>query len=367
MTSDNEDWRRRKAEELRLGSTAPWPVRPASSPAPDSAASPASDEAARRSYQPMRQLSNNPGDAIDRRGVHMHPAKLAAAPDVARQNKTTKTTAILGIVAAIALALITGWWLRSVDERDHAQLVVTANTGRSSAARARAARPEPAATAGAIPEAGPARIPSLVAAPEPVLPAARPPAANPSAAMPPIARLPRAAPPPGTPPAARAPAVRPPARSGSAAVPAPPAARASAPLPRPAGSVAPALNRTESPARQSQTASNDVAASPDIPARGQYTAPRAAAAPGRDFSPSFDCARATSWVNHLVCNDERLAALDVEMSNAYGVAISVSSPPLQRRIDADQAYFLRQRARCRIAACVEHAYRIRIDELSFFK
>ena len=72
-------------------------------------------------------------------------------------------------------------------------------------------------------------------------------------------------------------------------------------------------------------------------------------------------------MNRLICNDERLAALDIEMSNAYGAAIAVSSPPLQRLIDADQAYFLRQRARCRIVACVEHAYKVRLDELSFVK
>jgi uncharacterized protein len=99
------------------------------------------------------------------------------------------------------------------------------------------------------------------------------------------------------------------------------------------------------------------------PGRGRFTAPRAVAASGRDFSPSFNCRRATAWVNRTVCNDEELAALDVRMSDAYGRAIAAAGPARERRIDADQADFLADRARCRTAACIDRAYRIRIDAL----
>jgi uncharacterized protein YecT (DUF1311 family) len=99
------------------------------------------------------------------------------------------------------------------------------------------------------------------------------------------------------------------------------------------------------------------------PPRGRHTAPRAVAAPGRNFSPSFNCRRATSFVNRMICNDRKLAALDVQMSTAYGRAVAAASLSEEGRIDAAQTQFLNRRGRCTTATCLDRVYRSRIRKL----
>ena len=169
-------------------------------------------------------------------------------------------------------------------------------------------------------------------------------------------------------------ATPPPVEYAPETVPAPPSASpTAASAPRAEGSEAAAQNRAEQRARVPVTTGEEPASRPDRPGepharlsapRGRFTAPRAVAASGRDFRPSFNCRRATSWVNRTVCNDQELAALDVRMSDAYGGAISAAGPAGKRRIDADQGHFLKQRALCRTTACIDGAYRIRIDKLA---
>ena len=250
---------------------------------------------------------------------------------------------MLAVVAGVALALVLGWWLRGAAAPADAPLLVPTTAAPSFGAAAPTAGPKPASSdALAAADAEPGTMVDSIADPAQ--------ARTPSVATPPLA---------GYPPAT---------------VPAPPAA--SLPVgssPRAEGSPAAVQYRAEKRARGPVTTGENSASRPDRPSeprgrlsasRGRFTAPRAVAASGRDFSPSFNCRRVTSWVNRMVCNDEELAALDMRMSDAYGGAIAAAGPAGDRRIDADQANFLGQRARCRTAACVDHAYRIRIDELA---
>lgn len=94
---------------------------------------------------------------------------------------------------------------------------------------------------------------------------------------------------------------------------------------------------------------------------GQFGNTEPVAAPSADFSPSFDCRRATASVNQTICGDRELSALDVEMVQSYRRA--VRDTDFEAQIDADQAAFLNARTRCRSEACIADIYRQRIDEL----
>ncbi len=303
--TDNDDWRRRKAEELGLVNDVVWlsptpragvpkaGVKPSQTPEAGTLSDTVQNHGAEA--KPVRALSDIPDDAIliDRRrrpqtgknaGRSPSPP-IAALPFSARHPRVARPAAMLAILAGLALALAFGWWLRGAAALDNAPLAV--DKSRDS-----------------IPVSGPQKASSA----EATSVGNTPTVATPPAALPPAEGL------------------------STGASSAPERMRAPRPL---------------------------------LPApRGRFTAPRAVAAPGQDFSPSFNCRRATSWVNRTVCSDAELAALDVRMSDTYGAAIAAADPAGERRIDADQAQFLQQRARCRTADCIGRAYRMRIDELA---
>lgn len=363
--SDNEDWRRRKAEELGLIDTGPWLSRPLRQPAPAAEAAPsrapqpsavrpqAQSSAADRDPPPIRTLSDIPDDAIhvDRRQrtrPGTPPGQSAASPSVslrgdARQRWRARAAIVIAIAAGLALAVVLGWWLRGAAAPADIPLVIPTTVAPSSGAAAPAAGPaqtpsdafaaggsQAATMAESVPEPAPASSPSVANSP----PADFAPAT--------VAVSPTASPPAASSPRAE----RSPAVAQYAAE-----KRARVPVTTGEGPASHAERQSEPRARLSAS-------------RGRFTAPRAVAALGRDFSPSFNCRRATSWVNRVVCNDKELAALDVRMSDAYGDAVTAAGPAGERRIDTDQARFLAQRARCRNAACVDRAYRIRIEELA---
>lgn len=277
--SDNEGWRRRKAEELGLVDAGPFRALRATTPAQDSAAV--------RNPTSMRPLSGNSDQARTVERGREPPAATSAGPEWHRSD--AQATRMLALLAGLALALVLGWWLRGAIAPANAPEATLNSRAASSGAGTSSVRER------SMPDIPPAAVADLPASPA-VVPESAP------------ARIPEA--------------IKPPPRQ--AVVPA-----AAAP-----------------PAR-----------------KGRFTAPRAVAAPGRNFRPSFNCRRATSWVNRTVCTDRKLAAMDVRMSNAYGRAIASAGPAGERRIDAAQTRFLNQRARCPTMACIDRAYRTRIKQL----
>ena len=77
---------------------------------------------------------------------------------------------------------------------------------------------------------------------------------------------------------------------------------------------------------------------------------------------SFDCAKAQSKVEHLVCDNQEISKLDEELSAAYKVA----AQDKQRAASVKQAQkkWLRERNNCADAACVKRAYEMRLSALS---
>ena len=91
------------------------------------------------------------------------------------------------------------------------------------------------------------------------------------------------------------------------------------------------------------------------------------------ISPSFDCAKATTEVEKLICSDAELAELDREMAKAYSeLNSSFSKKKDQKQLSRRQRIWLNNRSKvpCMIKAdtaqkkeCLRHVYEYRIQKL----
>ena len=84
-------------------------------------------------------------------------------------------------------------------------------------------------------------------------------------------------------------------------------------------------------------------------------------------TPSFDCAKAHSAAEQLVCQDAGLAALDNELAALYPKALSQLSAEQQKTEKAMQRGWIKGRNDCwkgqDLRQCVEDNYLLRITEL----
>lgn len=77
---------------------------------------------------------------------------------------------------------------------------------------------------------------------------------------------------------------------------------------------------------------------------------------------SFDCSRLTSMASQLICGDTDLARADKELADLYGRKLASSAN--KTRVRDDQRSWLRdERNRCSDKACLQRAYRSRIEAL----
>lgn len=83
--------------------------------------------------------------------------------------------------------------------------------------------------------------------------------------------------------------------------------------------------------------------------------------------PAFDCQRASTPVEMLICRDQELAAMDVDLARAYRAALDALQGDNRRRLIAEENEWIRSRATCAKAAdmraCVERAYTQRLNQL----
>lgn len=78
--------------------------------------------------------------------------------------------------------------------------------------------------------------------------------------------------------------------------------------------------------------------------------------------PSFDCKKASTAAEHLICSDQAVATLDSELASAYAQARTrTDSKKLLQ--DSQKAWRRDQRDRCSDTACMISAYQERIEEL----
>lgn len=96
------------------------------------------------------------------------------------------------------------------------------------------------------------------------------------------------------------------------------------------------------------------------------------AAPASAANPSFDCAKASTAVERLLCADDGLARQDRLLAATYRKALSVAGPTASENLRRDQRAWARGRATAcpevegaaaRRIACLADIYAARIDEL----
>lgn len=73
--------------------------------------------------------------------------------------------------------------------------------------------------------------------------------------------------------------------------------------------------------------------------------------------PSFDCSKASTRVENLICDKPRLAELDSELAEAYRTALRDAPwASANRRIRAEQKEWIARRNRCENARCIRKRY-----------
>ena len=84
--------------------------------------------------------------------------------------------------------------------------------------------------------------------------------------------------------------------------------------------------------------------------------------PLNGHAASFDCARASSRVERLICSDADISTLDESLSAAYAAFLRTSSEPATVR--RDQKDWLKQRDACQDVDCIRWLYESRLAELT---
>jgi uncharacterized protein len=82
--------------------------------------------------------------------------------------------------------------------------------------------------------------------------------------------------------------------------------------------------------------------------------------------PSFDCRRAGTRVEHLICGDAYLSQLDRRMANAYAAFQRRISSSERARLRENQRLWLADRNRCTTIGCLTATYEDRIAWLEGF-
>jgi uncharacterized protein YecT (DUF1311 family) len=80
-------------------------------------------------------------------------------------------------------------------------------------------------------------------------------------------------------------------------------------------------------------------------------------------SPSFDCARAASLVEHAICASPTLSHLDSQLAVTYRAKLAASAPDAVVAITRAQREWVKVRNTCTTAQCLTSAYQQRIKEL----
>lgn len=81
-------------------------------------------------------------------------------------------------------------------------------------------------------------------------------------------------------------------------------------------------------------------------------------------APSFDCSKAGTGVENMICDHPKIAQLDSDLADAYKTALRDSPwASANRRIRAEQKEWITQRNRCDTPRCLRQTYHQRISVL----
>jgi uncharacterized protein len=85
---------------------------------------------------------------------------------------------------------------------------------------------------------------------------------------------------------------------------------------------------------------------------------------GSVSAASFDCQKASTWVEKEICSTDLLSRLDDAMNKNYqgSLGTNIGKEALQD-LRVTQRKWIKERNGCTTAACIEEKYRARIDAL----
>jgi uncharacterized protein len=78
---------------------------------------------------------------------------------------------------------------------------------------------------------------------------------------------------------------------------------------------------------------------------------------------SFDCAKASTQVEKLICGDEKISALDDQLATTYKTASETATDKTTLKTQ-QKDWLKKKRNSCKDAECLTKAYQTRIDELT---
>lgn len=82
------------------------------------------------------------------------------------------------------------------------------------------------------------------------------------------------------------------------------------------------------------------------------------------LSVSFDCAKASTFIENAICSDPLLGKLDDALSENYNSMLASNIGEGARKdLRSTQKKWLSERNKCSNIKCVENLYRTRIDEV----
>ncbi|WP_169708602.1 lysozyme inhibitor LprI family protein [Trinickia terrae] len=100
-----------------------------------------------------------------------------------------------------------------------------------------------------------------------------------------------------------------------------------------------------------------------VPQLASTTTPKQDANGATDVHASFDCAKASSPIEHLICSTPQTADADLRLASAYSAARTKSSDPAA--LKADQRNWMKgERDACSDAACLLSVTEARIQKLA---
>jgi uncharacterized protein len=85
----------------------------------------------------------------------------------------------------------------------------------------------------------------------------------------------------------------------------------------------------------------------------------------RVFSASFDCGKAVSATETLICKNHETSALDEQLQRAYKAALTAADPSSKKGLITEQRHWIAYtRDLCEDTACLQQAYKGRIAVLA---
>jgi len=81
-------------------------------------------------------------------------------------------------------------------------------------------------------------------------------------------------------------------------------------------------------------------------------------------SASFDCRKASNWIENTICSDTELSNLDSRLGYLHGkVKNSITSPYYASQFKKESRRWLKKRNHCRNSSCIRQQYYYRITQL----